>query len=160
MVSLLDKFVFDRIRERVDHLVDDVPWVDEADDAGLLRGPEVLPTAAEGILTFGEQLMKVFEERRVVAVRVLDACMMMVAHGRGEDDADPVSMGGDSQAVDEGVVGLAVWPHEKLPLRTAARDHVRPTRKDFARNRHGWLSELPPPSCERINLGEVMGAWH
>jgi len=102
MVSFLDKFVFDRIRERVDHLVDDVPWVDEADDAGLLRGPEVLPTAAESILTFCEQLMKVFEERRVVAVRVLDACMMMVAHGRGEDDADPVSMGCDGQGVDEG----------------------------------------------------------
>ena len=156
MVSLLDEVVFHGISEGVDHLVDNVAWIDEADDTGLLGGPEVLPTAAEGVLTFGEQLMKVFEERRVVAVRVLDAPMVMVAQGRGENDADPVSMGCDGQAVDEGVVGLAVWPHEKLPLRTAASNHVRPTRKDFARNRHGWLSELPPPSCERINLGEVM----
>jgi len=134
MVSLLDKFVFDRIRERVDHLVDDVPWVDEADDARLLRGPEVLPTAAEGILTFGEQLMKVFEERRVVAVRVLDARMVMVAHGRGEDDANPVPLGCDGEAIDEGVVGLVVRAHEKLPLCAAASDHVGPTGKDFARN--------------------------
>ena len=102
MVSLLDKFVFDRISKRVDHLVDNVYWADEADDTGLLRGPQVLPTAAERILTFGEQLMKVFEERRVVAVRVLDARMVMVAHGRGEDEADPVPMGCDGQAVDEG----------------------------------------------------------
>ena len=155
MVSLLDEPIFDRIRESVDHLVDYIAGVDEADDAGLLRGPEVLPAAAEGVLTFGEQLMKVLEERRVVAVRVLDAGMVMVAHGRSEDDADPVALGGDGQAIDKGVVGFAVRPHEKLPLRTAARDHVRPTWKDFARNRHAWLSERPPSSCGRINLGEV-----
>ena len=101
-MSPVYQVILHRVAEGVGHLVDNVVRIDEANDAGLLRGPEVLPTAAEGVLTFGEELMKVFEERRVVAVRVLDACMMMVAHGRGEDDADPVSMGCDGQAVDEG----------------------------------------------------------
>ena len=89
MVRLLDELVLHRVGEGVDHLVDDVVWVDESDDAGLLGRPEVLPTTAQRVLTFGEELVEVLEERRVVAFRVLDASVVMVAHGRSEDDADP-----------------------------------------------------------------------
>jgi len=134
MLSLLDEVVFHCISEGVDHLVDNVAWIDEADDTGLLGGPEVLPTAAEGVLTFGEQLMKVLEEGRVIAVGVLDSSMVMVAHGRGEDDTNQVPLGCDGEAIDEGVVGLVVRANEKLPLCAAASDHVGPTGKDFARN--------------------------
>jgi len=62
MVSLLDEPILDGIGQGVDHFLDDVGGVDEADDAGLLGRPEVLPSAAQRVLALGEELVKVLEE--------------------------------------------------------------------------------------------------
>ena len=105
--ALSTKSVLHWIADGVDHLVDDVAGVDEPHYACLLGGPEVLPAAAEGVLAFGKQLVKVLEECRIAAVRVLDAGVVVVAHRRSEDDANAVALGGDGEAIDEGIVRLA-----------------------------------------------------
>jgi hypothetical protein len=125
VVGPVYQVVLHRIAKGVGHLVDDVVGIDEADDAGLLGRPEVLPATVEGVLTLGEELVEMLDERRVAAVGVVDARMMMIAHRDGEEHANAESLRGDCEAIDERVVGLAVRPHQELPLGAAARDHVR-----------------------------------
>ena len=140
VVGLLDQAVLDRVGEGVDHLVDDVVGVDQTNDAGLLGGPEVLPATAEGVLTFGEEFVKMLDEGGVIAVGVVDAGMVVVAHRGGEDDLDPVASGSDGQAINECVVRLPIRTHEELPLGAAASDQVGTPRQDLARNRHPRFS--------------------
>ena len=61
MVSPVYQVVFHRVAEGVGHLVDDVVGIDEANDARLLGGPEVLPPTAEGVLGLGEELVEVLD---------------------------------------------------------------------------------------------------
>ena len=74
---------------------------------------------------------------------------MVVAHGSGEEDADPEALCGNGEAVDEGVVSLAVGPHQELALRAAPRDHVRPTGKNLAWNRHTESSAGSASGCQK-----------
>src|SRR6185369_7959595 len=140
---------FDRIGEGIDHLVDDVVGIDQTNDAGLLGRPEVLPAATEGVVTFGEQLVEVLYEGRVVAVRIVGTGVVMVAHGGGEENPDAMAGGGDGQAVDEGVVSLTIGTHQELPLRASARDHVGATRKNFSWNGHVVSSVALLASCSK-----------
>jgi hypothetical protein len=71
-----------------------------------------------------------FDEGRVVPVGIVNAGVVMVAHRRGEEDLDAGLFGGHRETVDERVVGFLIRPHQELPLRTAAGDHVRATRED------------------------------
>ena len=136
MVGPVHQVVLHRVAEGVGHLVDDVVGIDEANDAGLLGGPEVLPATAQGVLALGEELVEMLDECRVAAVGVVDARVMMVAHRDGEEDTDTEPLGGDCKAVDERVVGLAVRPHQELSLGAAARDHVRTLGKDLTGSGH------------------------
>ena len=111
MVSPVYQVVFHWVAEGIGHLIDDVVRIAEANDARLLGGPEVLPSTAEGVLALGEELVEVLDERRIAAVRVVDTRVMMVAHRDGEEHADPESLGGDREAIDERIVGLAVGAH-------------------------------------------------
>jgi len=82
--------------------------------------------------------------------------MVMVAHRDGEQHSDAEPLGGDTEAVNERIVGLAVGSHQELPLRAATRDHVRAPRKNLARNRHVCFSAWPVAQLREINLGAVM----
>lgn len=149
MVGPFDQSVLDGIGEGVNHFLDDVRWVDEADDAGLLGGPEVLPATAQGVLALGEELVEMLEKGGVVSVGVFDPGVMVVAHGGREDDANAVALGGDGETVDERVVGPVVGAHEELPLGATSGDHVGPSGKDVARDRQVCLSTTLRPSCTR-----------
>src|SRR5205809_693636 len=104
MLSLLDETILDGIRERVGHLVDDVVGIDEADNAGLLGCPKVLPATTERVLTLGEELVEKFEESGVVAMGVLDTGVMVVAHGHREQDTHAGALGSERETVDKSVV--------------------------------------------------------
>src|SRR3954463_3684115 len=106
MVSPVYQVVFHWVAEGIGHLIDHVVRIAKANDARLLGGPEVLPSTAEGVLALGEELVKVLDERRIAAVRVVDTRVMMIAHRDGEKHADAKSLCGDCEAVDERVVGL------------------------------------------------------
>ena len=66
------------------------------------------PAPTEGVLTLREELVEVLQERRVVAFGILNTRMVMIAHSRCENDADPVLLGSDgSQSI--GVEEMAAW---------------------------------------------------
>jgi hypothetical protein len=71
-------------------------------------------------------------EDREIAIRVVDAGVMMIRHGDGKCDLDIRTYGGQSKAVDECVIGVVVGAQEEAPFRTAAGDHVVTTGHDLA----------------------------
>jgi len=125
VMGFFHEAVLHGVCQRIRHLFDDIIRIDQADDAGLFGGPEVLPSAAERVLALGEELVEVLEKGRVVTVRIVDARVVMVAHRDREKDLNAVACGRFRQTIDEGVVCLLVGPHQELPLRAPAGDHVR-----------------------------------
>ena len=95
----LDKRILHGIGQGVDHLLDDVVGLDEANDAGVFGGPEILEAAAECVLALGYVFVEVPDEVWVAPVWVEDARMMVVGGGVGEDDLDAESLGGHSEAI-------------------------------------------------------------
>src|SRR5690606_16762677 len=87
--------------------------------------PEVFPTAAEGILTFRKELVKILQESRVVPVSVENPRMMMVAHRYCKQYVDIIALCRDCQTIDKRLICLSVWAHQELALRTATGDQVR-----------------------------------
>ena len=73
---------------------------------------------------------------REVAIRVVDAGVMMIGHCNGKCDLDIRTFGGQCEAIDEGVVGVVIGAQKEAPLGTAAGDHVITTGHNLARERH------------------------
>ena len=151
MMDLLDNVIGDGIHKGVDHLGEDVFGLDQFHRGGLGRRPHRFPAPVEGVLVLGDQLVKMRQELGQFAFDVDDARVVMVRHGRGEDDLDAVLLGRDGEAIDEGVVTFGGWAQEEATLRTPPRDHVHPTGDDRARKRHAPSSAARPAS--KINLG-------
>jgi len=110
--------------------------------------------------------VEVLDEIRVFAERIEDTGVMVVGLSGGEQDHNSRALGCYGQAIGEGIVGVSVRPQQELPLGAAPGDHVRATRKDFAREWHTYLSAPLAESClerstwerfQKINLGEVPG---
>jgi hypothetical protein len=102
---------------------------------GLEKGP------SDGIwkvsvLTAGEQAMEMLREDGKIAIRVVDAGVMMIRHGSGECDLDIRAHGGQHEAIDEGVVGVVVGAQEEAALGTAAGDQVVITWNDLTGECH------------------------
>jgi hypothetical protein len=83
-------------------------------------------------LVLGEELVKVLEEHWQLRLLINDDSVVVVAGGADADEADIALPGGQRQAVDEGVVGLAIWPHEEPTLGTASGDEIATTWDDCA----------------------------
>ena len=75
-------------------------------------------------------------EDREVAVRVVDAGVVMIRHGSGECDLHIRAHGGQRKAIDEGVVGIVVGAQEEAALGAAASDQVVITGHDLAGECH------------------------
>ena len=71
-----------------------------------------------------------------VAVRIVDAGVMMIRHDGGKCDLDIRAHGGQRKAIDEGVVGVIVGAQEKAALGPAAGDQVVITGDDLAGECH------------------------
>jgi len=135
----IDQIGGGRIGEGVGHLAEDVVGLGEADDGGRLGGPEVLEAVEMGVLAAGEEPVEMLGEDGEVAVGVVDACVVVVRHCDRKYDLYLRAIGGQGQAVDEGVVGVFVGAQEEAPLGTAAGDHVVATGNDLAREGHAWV---------------------
>jgi hypothetical protein len=131
-----------RVRQGVNDLGQHVLRVDQFDNRGLLRGPEVLPSAAKGVLVLGEKLVEALEELWKVAVPVDDDAMPVVGHGDERDDVDTRSLRREAKAVEEGVVGGLVGPEQEGSLGAAPCDEVGAARNDLSGTRHARLSAL------------------
>jgi hypothetical protein len=88
------------------------------------------------VLAAGEQSVEMFSEDGEIAVRVVDAGVMMIGHCDGKCDLDIRAYGGQSKTVDECVIGVVVGAQEKAALGTAAGDHVVTTGHNLARECH------------------------
>jgi len=88
----------------------------------------------------------------------LDAGVVVIAHGDGEKNTNPTPLRGDRQAVDEGVVGFPIGPHQELALCATPRNHVRAPWQNVACDRHHEFSLSPLSGCFKINLGGVPGS--
>jgi len=97
-----------RIGEGVGHLFNNVVGFDQADDGSGFGGPEVFEAAEVSVLAAGEKSVEMLGEDREIAVRVVDACVVMVGHRDGEGNLDVRAFGGQGEAVDEGVVGVLI----------------------------------------------------
>ena len=75
-------------------------------------------------------------EDREVAVRVMDAGVMVIGHCDRKCDLDIRTFGGQSKTVDEGVISVVIGAQEEAALGTATGDHVVTTGHDLARERH------------------------
>ncbi len=92
------------------------------------------------ILVLGHELVKVLEELGQASGVIDDDGVVVVAGGADADDAHAALPAGERQAVDEGVVGLAVWAHEETALGAASGDEVAATGDDGAREGHAGVS--------------------
>src|SRR6188474_3242636 len=124
VVDALDEVVEDGVGRDVHQLVDHGLAVDEPDDAGLLGRPEVLPTAAQGVLAARKELVEMLDELGIPAGPVEDHGVVVVAHRARQDHVDVAAHGGVDEAVEERVVGRVVWPQQELALGAATRDQV------------------------------------
>jgi hypothetical protein len=152
-----DQVVLHGIGQGVDHFVQDVCAVDEAQHAGLLRGPEVLPATAEGVHALREELVEVLDEIRVGTECVVDSRVVVIGFRSREDCANAGALDRDGHAVDEGVVGGLIRSEEELPLGAATGDHVGASRQDFTWERHADLSASAPESCLENQPGRGKG---
>jgi hypothetical protein len=64
----------------VDELVEEVAGVEEVNVARRLRGPEVLPAPAEGVLGLGDELVQVLGEDGEGAVAIEDDRVVVSEH--------------------------------------------------------------------------------
>jgi hypothetical protein len=80
--------------------------------------------------------MKMLGEDGEVAVRVVDAGVMMIRHCDGKCDLHIRAYGGQSKAVNKGIIGVVVGAQEEAALGTAAGDHVVTTGDDLAGECH------------------------
>ena len=124
------------IGESVGHLVEDVFALDKSDNRGRFSGPEAFEAAEVGVLAAGEKAMKTLGEDGEIAIRVVDAGVVVIGHRDGERDLDLGALGGHGEAVDECVVGVVVGAEEESPLGAAAGNHVVTTGHDLAREGH------------------------
>jgi hypothetical protein len=74
----VDQVCCSGIREGIGHFVEDVVGFDQSNDGSRLRGPEVFESAKVSVLTASEQAVKMLGEDREVAVRVMDAGVMVL----------------------------------------------------------------------------------
>jgi hypothetical protein len=85
-------------------------------------------------------------ERREILVKYLarppiaDDGVVVVAGGANEEDADVALPRSQRHAVDEGVVGLAVWAQEEAAFGAPAGNEVAATVDDGARQGHAGMS--------------------
>jgi hypothetical protein len=104
------------------------------------------------VLTKGEQAVKMLGKDGKIAVRVMDAGVVVIRHSDGECDLDLRAHGSQCEAKDEGVVGVVVGAQEEASLGTAAGDHVVTAGHNLERDchacdvGHGWkkLREKDP----------------
>jgi len=136
VMNALDEEILDRVRCRVDELVDDIGALDKMNDADLFAGPKVLPATAQGVLSLGEHLVEVLDELDDVSVAVEDVGVVVVGHRLGQQDLDAEPLRGLRKAVGERVVGLGVRAQQKLSLGAATSDHVEASSNDLTRERH------------------------
>jgi hypothetical protein len=94
VVHSIDQMVEHWVAGRVHQLVDHRLAIHQLHDAGLFRRPEVLPSAPQGILTAGQELVKVLDELRIAACAIVDHGMIVVAHRAGQQDIDVTAHGG------------------------------------------------------------------
>jgi hypothetical protein len=84
----------------------------------LAEGPfeKVFESAKVSVLTTGEQAVKMLGEDGEIAIRVVDAGVVVIRHSDGKCDLDLRVHGGQSEAIDEGVVGVVVGAQEEATL--------------------------------------------
>jgi hypothetical protein len=104
------------ICEGIGHLVEYVVGFDQANDGGRLRRPEFFKSAKVRVLTAGEQPVKMLGEDREVAIRVVDASVMMIGHCDGKCDLDIRAYSGQSKAVDECAIGVIIGVLRRAPV--------------------------------------------
>src|SRR3954469_3180360 len=103
-MCFLDESVLYGIRQRVNHLFDRIVRIDQPHDTRLFGGPEILPSPTKRVLALRKKLVEVLEESWVVTGRVIDACVMVVAHRDGEQHVDSKSGRCFAETVHERVV--------------------------------------------------------
>jgi hypothetical protein len=93
-----------------------------------------------GVLAAGEKGVEVFGENGEVAFGVVDAGVVVVGHRHDEENPDLGTLGGEGEAIDEGVVGIVVRAQEEAPLGATAGNHVVGTRQNLAWEAHAKVS--------------------
>jgi hypothetical protein len=83
--------------------------------------------------------VEVFGEYGEVAFRVADAGVVVVRHRDGKRDINLGPLGGEAEAVKEGVVGFVVGAEEEAPLGAATSYHVVAVRENLPRKGHVWV---------------------
>src|SRR5690606_18087750 len=80
---------------------------------------------------------EVLVECRRVAVPVEDRVVQVIGHLDEVHHVDFVPLRSHCEAVDEGVIGVAIWAQQELSLRAAPRHHAGGAWVDGTRERHG-----------------------
>src|SRR5262245_55151058 len=102
---------------------------------------------------FGDELVEVLEELGQAAFGVNENRVMVVGVDDKRNDLHTGSFSSDGQAIDEGVVGLAIGSQQKLPLGTTTCDQVAAARNDLTRRRHILVSLRPVTGCVKNQPG-------
>ena len=116
----VDEAIFRWIGDDVDHAAECVLGLDALDDGGLLVVPDLAPSAVMHVDALGEELVKVAEEVGEFGEVIGVLAVEMVALGDERVELDTVVLGGDAEAVEDGLVGLLVRAEKKLPQDAAA----------------------------------------
>jgi hypothetical protein len=84
----------------------------------LAEGPfkKAFEAAEVRVLAAGKQAVEMLSEDRKIAVRIVDARVVAIRHSDYACDLDIRAHGSQSQAIDEGVVGVVVGAQEEASL--------------------------------------------
>ena len=124
------------VGQAVDKFGENIVGVVQQDVGGRFRGPEVLPSPEHGVMVFGEEAMEFSGKRDDVVFGVVDTGVVMVAHGDGPQDLDAGFLGGNSQAIEEGLIGSLGGAQEELTLGATTAEEPNAALGNVARLGH------------------------
>ena len=136
VMGRLDESSDGGVGERVIHLLEQIVVGDEQDDAGLMGGPKVFPTAERSVLGFCDELGEDLEKRRESPVGVGENPVPVIEHEAHRMQHHAGALGRERQALLNVFVGEPRRPEEELALRAAWHDEVAAPRQNSSRQGH------------------------
>ena len=105
--------------QAVDEFVEDIMRVMKQNVGGGFGRPKVFPSTEHGIVVLGQEAVKFSGKGHDTVFGVVDAGMVVIAHGDGPQDPDTGFLCGNGQTIEEGLIGLFGGPQEELSLGTS-----------------------------------------
>ena len=153
-----------RIGQAVNQFRQDIVRVMQKNIGGRFRGPKVLPSTQHRVVMLGQEAMKFPSKGHDIVLGVVDAGMVVVAHGHGPQHLNAGFLRGNGQAVEKGLIRLFRWLQEELTLGTTTAQKPDTAFGDIAGHGHqpqfGQFRAVLPQKVTPVEIGRNSGSWN